>query len=75
MTTIPIGEASSRLSELVDQLQSGEKIGLTRGSETIAWLVKDSTQKQTRLFGLGKGKLTILSDDDEHLAHFQNYLP
>lgn len=55
MTTIPIKEASLRLSELVDQLQSGEKIGLTRGSETIAWLVKNSTQKQTRLFGLGKG--------------------
>ena len=48
MTTIPIKEASSRLSELIDQLQPGEEIELTRGSETIARLVKNSTQKNTR---------------------------
>ena len=75
MTTIPIREASSRLSELIDQLQPGEEIGLTRGSDTVARLVKNSAQKQTRHFGLGKGKLTILADDDEHLEHFQDYLP
>ena len=75
MDTIPIGEASARLSELVDQLQLGEEIGLTRGSEIVARLVKNSTQKQVRQFGLGKGKLTILADDDEHLEHFQDYLP
>ena len=75
MTTVPIEEASSQLSELIDQLQPGEEIGLTRDSETVARLVKNSTQKQTRHFGLGKGKLTILADDDEHLEHFQDYLP
>lgn len=75
MTTIPIGEASSRLSELVDQLQPGEEIELTRGSDTVARLVKNSVQKQVRQFGLGKGKLTIVANDDEHLEHFQDYLP
>ncbi len=55
MTTIPIGEASSRLSELIDQLQPGEEIELTRDSEPVARLVKNSTQKQARQFGLGKG--------------------
>ena len=74
MTTIPIGEASSRLSELIDQLQPGEEIELTRGSETVARLVKNSTQKQVRQFGLGKGRLTILADDDGYLEHFQDYL-
>ena len=75
MTTIPVKEASSRLSELIDQLQPGEEIGLTHGSETVARLVRNSTRKKTRQFGLGKGKLTILADDDEHLEHFQDYLP
>ena len=74
MTTVLIGEASSRLSELIDQLQPGEEIELARGSETVARLVRNSTQKQARQFGLGKGKLTILADDDEHLEHFQDYL-
>lgn len=75
MNTIPIEEAISRLSEIIDQLQPGEEIGLTRGSETVVRLVRNSTQNQTRQFGLGRGKLTILADDDEHLAYFQDYLP
>ena len=75
MTTIPIREASSRLSELIDQLQPGEEIELIRDSEIVARLVKNSTRKKTRQFGLGKGKLTILVDDNEYLEHFQNYLP
>lgn len=75
MNTIPIEEASSRLSEIIDQLQPGEEIELTRGSETVARLVKSSTQNRSRQFGLGKGKLTILADDDEHLEHFQDYSP
>ena len=28
-----------------------------------------------RKFGLGKGKLVIQSEDDEHLDHFEEYLP
>ena len=75
MTTITIREAGSRLSELIDQLQLDEEIGLISGSNTVAWLVKNITQKQARQFGLGKGKLTILADDDKHLEHFQDYLP
>ena len=75
MIPIPIREASSRLSEIIDQLQPGEEIELTRGSETIARLVKSNTQNRARQFGLGKGKLTIFADDDEHLEHFLDYLP
>ena len=75
MTTVSIGKASSRLSELIDQLQPGEEIWLTRGSEIVARLVKNSTQKKPRQFGLGKGKLTILADGDKYLEHFQDYLP
>ena len=59
MTKIPIREASSRLSELIDQLQPGEEIGLTRGSDTVARLVKNSTQKHARQFGLGKAPMTM----------------
>jgi antitoxin (DNA-binding transcriptional repressor) of toxin-antitoxin stability system len=75
MTTISIAEASSRLDELVDQLAPGEEIELTRGKNTVARLIKNGTQKQARQFGLGKGKLTIVADDDEHLEHFRDYMP
>ncbi|MBP87785.1 MAG: hypothetical protein CMJ64_13860 [Planctomycetaceae bacterium] len=75
MTTIPIGDASSQLNELVDQLAPGEEIELTRGDDTVARLVKNGIRTQTRQFGLGKGKLTIVADDDEHLEHSQDYVP
>ncbi len=75
MTSIAISEANSRLIELVDQLQPGEEIELTRDGDTVARLVKDGAPKRTRRFGLGKGKLTIISDDDDYLEHFQGYLP
>jgi hypothetical protein len=32
-------------------------------------------QKRQRQFGLGKGKLTILQEDDEHLQDFEEYMP
>ena len=75
MTTIPIGDASSRLNELVDQLAPGEEIELTRAGDAVARLVKNGVRKQARQFGLGKGKLTIVEDDDLHLEHFQDYMP
>ena len=75
MMTIPIKEAGLRLSQLVDQLAPGEEIELTRGEVTVARLVKNGIRKQARQFGLGKGKLTIVANDDEHLEHFQDYMP
>jgi len=75
MTTVSIEEASLRLDELVDQLAPDEEIELTRGNDTVARLIKNGTQKRARQFGLGKGKLTIVADDDEHLEHFQDYMP
>lgn len=75
MMTIPIKEASLRLIQLIDQLAPGEEIELTRGDATVARLVKNGIRKQARQFGLGKGKLTIVADDDEHLEHFQDYMP
>lgn len=75
MTTIPIGDAGSRLGELIDQLAPGEEVQLTRGDDTVARLVKTGVRNLSRQFGLGKGKLTIVADDDEHLEHFQNYMP
>ncbi len=75
MITIPIAEAGSRLNELVDQLKPGEEIELTRAGDAVARLVKNGVRKQLRQFGLGKGRLSIVADDDEHLEHFADYMP
>ena len=33
------------------------------------------SQRKPRVFGLGKGKLTILKEDDEYLKDFEEYMP
>lgn len=72
MTSISVEEAQAKLSELIAQLQPGEELEITRDHETVAKLVR---QKRARKFGLGKGKLTIVSEDDEHLDDFREYMP
>lgn len=74
MTTISIEEAGAQLVELVDRLKPGEEIELTRENIPVARLVKQQVRRPARKFGLGKGKLTIVADDDEHLGHFRDYM-
>ena len=72
MITIPIGEASARLGELVDRLQPGEEIALTRGSTTVARLTKNGVRERARQLGIGEDGLTIVADGDECFEHFES---
>jgi len=68
---ISVQEAQSRLAELIANLRPGEEVEITQGNQTVATLIG---QKRQRQFGLGKGKLTILQEDDEHLEDFKEYM-
>ena len=72
MNAITMEQAQSQLPELIERLKPGEEVEITQGSRTVAKIV---SQRQPRVFGLGKGKLTILKDDDEHLKDFEEYMP
>ena len=72
MSSISIEKAQAELIELIDKLQPGEEVEITKNQQTVAKLVG---QKRSRQFGLGKGKLTIVQEDDEHLADFKDYMP
>ena len=72
MTSISIEKAQAELVELIEKLQPGEEVEITRNQQTVAKLVG---QKHSRQFGLGKGKLTIVQEDDEHLVDFKDYMP
>ena len=72
MSSISIETAQAELVELIDKLQPGEEVEITKNQRTVAKLVG---QKRSRQFGLGKGKLTIVQEDDEHLADFKDYMP
>ena len=76
MPTITIEEAQAKLPELVGGLNSGEEIKLTSGGQVVARIVGERSESGRRPGpGLGKGMLTVVADDDEHLNAFTDYMP
>jgi prevent-host-death family protein len=75
MTTVTLAEAQAHLPELLDKVAAGEEIVITRGDEPLAQVVPIRKAKPRPQFGSCKGMLTIVSDDDEHLEHFKEYMP
>lgn len=76
-TTITIEEAQGSLKELVHGLAPGEEIVITENDRPVARLVSEQPQptaKQRPGPGLGKGMITIVSDDDDHLKDFAEYM-
>lgn len=74
MLTVSIDEAQSQLPQLIDQLQPGEEVLITRDNQTIARIVGPPLQEDSG-YGCLKGQLTIVSEDDEHLKDFAEYMP
>lgn len=75
MTAIPIEEVQARLAQLIDQLAPGEVVIITRNNQVVAKLVGDRSAQTPRAPGNCKGMLTIVSEDDEHLQDWADYLP
>jgi antitoxin (DNA-binding transcriptional repressor) of toxin-antitoxin stability system len=76
MATLTIDEVQGRLREVLAGLQPGEEIVLTDNGQPLAKLVREPVKPALRPPpGLGKGMITILSDDDEHLKDFAEYMP
>ncbi len=72
MNAISLEQAQAHLPELIDRLKPGEELQITKGNRTVAKIV---SERKPRQFGLGKGKLTILKEDDEYLKDFEDYMP
>ena len=75
--TITLQEAQSHLKELIEKLAPGEEMIIIDNQQAVAKLVGQSSPK-SRLRpppGLGKGMITIVSDDDDHLKDFSEYMP
>jgi antitoxin (DNA-binding transcriptional repressor) of toxin-antitoxin stability system len=71
--TVSVEEAQTSLKQLIDKSAHGERVLITEGQQPIAELVSVQTTGNP-VFGSCKGLLTIVSDDDEHLADFQEYM-
>ncbi len=74
MTTITVEEAQARLSQLIDGLAAGEELVITRDARPIAQLIGLPAGKPLPVPGRGQGKLVIVSEDDDHLKDFEDYM-
>jgi prevent-host-death family protein len=75
---VTIQEAQAKLPELIHKLTPGEEVVITENNQPVAKLVGELPKAkpgQRPPPGLCKGWITIVSDDDEHLKDFAEYMP
>ncbi len=76
MSPISIADAQANLPEILAELRPGEELPLIDGGRVIARIVGESVPVEPRPGpGLARGMLTIVSDDEEHLRDFAEYMP
>lgn len=73
MTTVTLEEAQAKLVELVNGLGPGDSIVIVRDNQPVAQLVP-APECRSPIFGSMKGMITIISDDDDHLEDFKEYM-
>lgn len=75
MSMIALAEAQARLPELIHQLSPGEEVVITEDNQPVAQLSALRTEKPKPVPGRCQGMLTIISEDDEHLRDWSEYMP
>jgi prevent-host-death family protein len=76
MSIITLEEAQAQLSTLISNLKPGEEIQITKNNQPVARLVGESNAvRQPRKPGSAIGKIKIISEDNEHLEDFKEYMP
>lgn len=75
LTTITLAEAQSKLPELIRGLRRGDELAIMDNGQVVAKLVAGETSIRPLRPppGLGKGFITIVSDDEEQLGDFAEY--
>jgi prevent-host-death family protein len=78
MASVTIEQAQAKLAELIHSLSPGDHVLITENNRPVARLVGEQATKASCLRpppGLGKGFITIVADDEEHLKDFEEYMP
>jgi antitoxin (DNA-binding transcriptional repressor) of toxin-antitoxin stability system len=76
LSTITLEEAQARLPELIGALSRGEELAVARDGKVVARIVGERTGPRRRPGpGLGKGMITIVAEDEEHLDAFYESMP
>jgi antitoxin (DNA-binding transcriptional repressor) of toxin-antitoxin stability system len=75
MQTLAIEQVEGRLAEIVKKLSPGEEFVLTQNNHPVARLVGGAAEKPQPIPGRGRGMLTVIAEDDDHLKDFAEYMP
>ena len=74
MHTVTIEEAQAKLRELIEKLTPGEEVLITHNQQPVAQLILPPSANPQPVFGSCKGMLTIVTEDEEHLKDFKEYM-
>jgi antitoxin (DNA-binding transcriptional repressor) of toxin-antitoxin stability system len=75
MSMVTLEVAQAKLPELIERLQPGETMIITRDDQPVARLLTvEKSKRKPRKPGNCQGMLTIVADDDEHLKDFAEYM-
>jgi len=70
-----IEEVQATLPEIISQLGPGEEVLIIQDNRPVAKLISQpQAARQPRRPGSAKGILTIVSEDEEHLEDFKEYM-
>lgn len=74
MSTATTEEVQTQLPQLLERLKTEEEVIITHEGRPVARLLPPVVPKGVPIPGRGKGKVLILSEDDEHLKDFAEYM-
>jgi antitoxin (DNA-binding transcriptional repressor) of toxin-antitoxin stability system len=77
MPTLTIEQVQTQLPQLIEKLQPGEEIIITRDDKAVARLVKEEkSERPPRKLGTLKGTVLYMAPDfDAPLEEFKEYMP
>jgi antitoxin (DNA-binding transcriptional repressor) of toxin-antitoxin stability system len=75
LSSISIEEAQTTLPEIIGNLGPGEAVVITKDDQPVAELRALAAGKPQPRFGSCKGMLTIVTEDEDHLEDFKEYMP
>ncbi len=75
MQTATVEEVQARLPEFIEQISGGAEVVITREGKPVGRLLPPELPKGVPVYGRGKGKVIIVSEDEDHLKDFAEYMP
>jgi prevent-host-death family protein len=71
--TVSVEQAQRSLKELIERTSRGEQIVITQDQKPVAEL-RPLPAAAIPTFGSCRGMLTVVSEDDDHLDDFREYM-